>query len=89
MLVQDELTQLINEWVAKHRQSQADVAADPDHDGDLLANGALDSMGFVELLVHIESVVGKKVDLTDLDPSEFTSVSGLSRTLLNSWNRTV
>lgn len=89
MLVQNELTQLINDWVAKHRIRHDEVTADPGPDGDLLAQGTLDSMGFVELLVHIESVVGKKVDLTDLDPSEFTSVSGLSKTLLNSWNRTV
>lgn len=88
MMRQDELNDLINEWVVKHRKDGHNGATALPGDGDLFGSGALDSMGFAELLVHIESVVGKKVDLIDLDPNEFSSVNGLSKSLLNSWNRT-
>jgi acyl carrier protein len=49
---------------------------------DLIGGGWLDSMGFVELLVYIQSVIGKEIDLSDLDPLEFTSIRGLVQGLI-------
>ena len=87
MLQEEQLSGLIKEWVIQnHKGSGAGVTDFTDAD-DLLASGALDSMGFVELLLYVESMIGKKVDLTDLDPNEFTSIRGLSRSLLDSWSR--
>ena len=88
MLQEEGLSGLIKEWVIKnHKGYEIGAPCFTDND-DLLANGALDSMGFVELLVYVESMTGKQIDLTDLDPNEFTSIKGLSRSLLNSWTRT-
>lgn len=88
MLQEEQLSGLIKEWVIQNHKGYEAGVTDFTNNDDLLASGALDSMGFVELLVHVESIVGKKVDLTDLDPNEFTSIRGLSKSLLNSWSRT-
>lgn len=88
MLQQEQLSGLIKEWVIKNGQGHDASTTGFSDDGDLLASGALDSIGFMELLVYVESIIGKKIDLTDLDPNEFTSIRGLSQSLLNSWSRT-
>lgn len=88
MLQEEQLSGLIKEWVIKNRLGHEASVTDYADDSDLLASGALDSMGFMELLVYVESIIGKTIDLTDLDPDEFTSIRGLSQSLLNSWSRT-
>ena len=49
---------------------------------NLIESGLLDSIGFVELIVFMEGEMGCNIDLTDVDPSEFTTVKGLSRIAL-------
>jgi acyl carrier protein len=88
MLQQEQLSGLIREWVVKNRQASEPGGSDLSEEGDLLASGALDSMGFVQLLLYVESVTGNKVDLTDLDPNEFTSIRGLSKSLMSAWSKT-
>jgi len=88
MLREEQLSGLIRDWVTTNHQGNDAGVTDFGEDDDLLASGALDSMGFIELLVHVESIIGKKIDLTDLDPNEFTSIRGLSQNLLNSWSKT-
>jgi acyl carrier protein len=83
MLYEEELSSLIREWIIRNQQSPNSTRIDAKEDMDLIANGVLDSMGFIELLVYIESVTGNKIDLSDLDPIEFTSIRGLSRSVLN------
>jgi acyl carrier protein len=46
-------------------------------DRDLIADGLLDSVGFIELLLFVERETGYKVDLSDIDPSQFTTLRGL------------
>jgi acyl carrier protein len=80
------MTNLIIQWVRDHRQS--DHFSDPEitEDTDLMAAGLLDSFGFIELLLFVEGQSGNKVDLTDVDPSEFTAVKGLCNIALSGSN---
>lgn len=55
---------------------------DVDNSTSLLAQGVLDSMSFLEFIVEVESNFNIELDLSDLDPSEFTSLDNLI-TLLN------
>jgi acyl carrier protein len=79
-----QITNLIIEWVREHRLS--DPLPDPEitEETDLMAAGLLDSFGFIDLLLFVESQTGTKVDLTDVDPSEFTVVKGLCNIALSS-----
>ena len=74
-----ELRQLVRTWVrGNSRAPNAREMAIAD-DTDLLATGLLDSLGFVELLAYVEQTTGRQVDLSDADPSEFTTVQGFCR----------
>jgi len=79
---EDELADLIINWVRQNRQTNGSAPLEISRDTDLLRSGLLDSFGFVELIVFIESLNGFKVELTDVDPEEFSVVRGLSRIVL-------
>ena len=67
---------LVKQWVRSNSrapEAKHDAIGD---DTDLLATGLLDSLGFVELLAYVEHTTGRQVDLSDADPSEFTTVQG-------------
>jgi acyl carrier protein len=46
----------------------------PSRDTDLFEAGALDSLAFVELLVHLEREFGRPIPIEDLDISDFRSI---------------
>jgi acyl carrier protein len=50
----------------------------PSPDADLIEAGAIDSMGFVDLLHHLESEFGLRLRLEDLDIDHFRSVSRIA-----------
>jgi acyl carrier protein len=56
----------------------------PEIDGqsNLLDLGVLDSLGFVQMLMGLETEFGLEMDLTEMDPEEFTSLQGLVATAL-------
>ena len=83
MMQHRELSRQIRDWIVKNQQNPFVDAVEVDDRIDLIASGALDSMAFIELLVHIESITGEKIDLGELDPSEFTTIDGLARSVLN------
>lgn len=87
MVTEKALNSLIKEWVTSNGQTLDSVNVDVKEDTDLIANGILDSMGFIELLVFVESITGQRIDLSDLDPNEFTSIQGLSRSIINGGSR--
>lgn len=47
-------------------------------DLDLRASGAIDSLGFVELVVELEETFGVELELEDLDPETLTVLGPLS-----------
>jgi acyl carrier protein len=78
-----ELDNLIVNWVRKHIQTNRNGRVEITEHTDLMTSGLLDSITFVELVVFIETQIGRNIDLTDVDPEEFSTVNGLSRIALN------
>jgi len=72
-----QLTNLIIQWVRENTQSDRFSEPEITEDTDLMASGLLDSFGFIDLLVFVESQTGIKVNLADVDPGEFTVIRGL------------
>lgn len=58
-------------------ESQLDLVV-PSADTDLFESGALDSLSFVKLLLHIETDFGIAVSLEELDLDEFRSVAAIA-----------
>jgi acyl carrier protein len=54
-----------------------DVAAPP-ADLDLRACGAIDSLGFIELVTELEEVFGVELELEDMDPERLTMLEPLA-----------
>jgi acyl carrier protein len=77
-----ELVDLIIKWVRKNAQTNGSGQVELTVHTNLMESGLLDSIGFVELIVFMESKTGSNIDLTDVDPSEFTTVNGLSQIAL-------
>lgn len=46
---------------------------------DMLAEGVIDSLGFLELIVELESRLGVEIDLSDMNPEQLARVGPLSR----------
>lgn len=74
MVTEEALGQLIKQWIVDHGHASGIEVAD---DLDLLASGALDSMGFIELLAYTETVIGQQLDLRKLDLDACSSIHGL------------
>jgi acyl carrier protein len=85
-LKQNELTDLIIQWVRNNRQPGDFSNPEITESTDLMAAGLLDSFGFVDLLLFLEAQTGTRVDLTDVDPSEFTVVKSLCNIVVASRN---
>ena len=77
-----EVVDLIIKWVKKNTQANGNGRVEVAWHTDLMETGLLDSIGFVQLIVFMERKIGCNIDLTDVDPSEFTTVIGLSRIAL-------
>ncbi|GMV51505.1 acyl carrier protein [Nitrospirales bacterium NOB] len=76
---EEALAKHLTEWV---KQGRGTVGADlPEfsEDTDLIAAGILDSRGFIEMMLEVEQQTGNRIDLNDVDPSEFTTIRGLCR----------
>jgi acyl carrier protein len=67
--LEQRITRLLSERMAREI---------PSTDADLIDAGAIDSMGFVDLLHHLESEFGLRLRLEDLDIDQFRSVSRIA-----------
>lgn len=79
---QEQLQQAVIQWIQanKRTSNQVEISADT----ELLGTGILDSFGFLDLIMHIESATGIQIDLADADPGEFAVVRGLCNLALKS-----
>ena len=75
---EEKLTAEVLSWVTQNSRNP-DMKEPIDGSTDLLAAGILDSVAFVELMLVIEQLSGCKIDLGELDPEVFSTVSGLCR----------
>jgi acyl carrier protein len=74
-MTQDQFLELLTNWVRSNKQTSESFQITPDT--ELLGSGLLDSFDFLDLIVHIESQTGRKIDLAVADPNEFSLVRGL------------
>jgi acyl carrier protein len=74
-MTQDQFLELLTNWVRSNKHTPASFRITPDT--ELLGSGLLDSFDFLDLIVHIESQTGHKIDLAVADPNEFSMVRGL------------
>ena len=73
----EELVGIASGWIREKAADRhgPDVAITPET--DLLSAGVLDSLGFIELVAFLEETTGRQIDLTDIEPEQFTTVVGL------------
>jgi acyl carrier protein len=84
-MTEAKLIDLVIEWVKQNHQAPASPpGVEINANTDLLSSGLIDSFGFVDLIMYIESLDGWRVDLSDADPSEFTVIKGLCGIALRS-----
>jgi acyl carrier protein len=74
-MTQDQFVEIISSWLRGNKQTSDNQQISADT--ELLGSGLLDSFDFLDLIVHIESQTGRKIDLSVLDPNEFATVRGL------------
>jgi acyl carrier protein len=79
---QEQLQQLVIQWIEANKRTSNHVGISAET--ELLGTGILDSFGFLDLIMHIESKTGLQVDLADADPGEFAIVRGLCNLALKS-----
>jgi len=76
-LTQDELLNLIIQWVRENGQTGEFPDQKITAETDLMAAGLLDSFGFIDLVLFLEAQCGARINLAEVDPGEFTVVMGL------------
>src|SRR5581483_3167121 len=59
----EQLQQLLIEWIKANKRTSTDIEITPET--ELLGSGLLDSFGFLDLIVYIESNTGFQIDLAD------------------------
>jgi acyl carrier protein len=74
-MTQDQFVELLTNWLRANKQFSANLQISPDT--ELLGSGILDSFDFLDLIVHIESKIAAKIDLSAADPNQFATVRGL------------
>lgn len=53
----------------------------PSADTDLFASGLVDSLTFVELLVHLEEEFGRRISLDELELEDLRSIERIARVM--------
>jgi acyl carrier protein len=81
-MTHDQLQQLVVEWIKANKRTSNHLEISGDT--ELLGTGILDSFGFLDLIMHIESKAGLQIDLAEADPAEFAVVRGLCNLALKS-----
>jgi acyl carrier protein len=72
-----ELMDLVIDWLKQNKLPTDDDNSPILPNTDLVTSGLLDSLGLVELIQFIETQVGCRIDLMDVEPSEFTVLGDL------------
>jgi len=62
-----------------HRIFRDGLELDVEVDTDVIAGGMLDSLAFVQLLLALEEEFGVKIDLSELELEDFSSVARVAR----------
>jgi acyl carrier protein len=74
-MTQDQFLELLIDWLRANKQFSPNLQISPET--ELLGSGLLDSFDFLDLIVHIETKLSVKIDLSVADPNQFSTVRGL------------
>jgi acyl carrier protein len=72
----------VREHLAQVAQEKGIDLPEISGESNLLDLGVLDSLGFVQMLMSLEAEFDLELDLTEMDPEDFTSLQGLVATAL-------
>ena len=86
----EEVRQFLFAWLGENtRFLIGDEALEMEitDDLNLVAGGVIDSLGFLNLLTALEERFGIEVDLSEVEPSEFSTPAGLIKAVVQSSER--
>jgi acyl carrier protein len=69
------LRQLILDWLDDNYHFGEAARRVGSDDTSFLKNGILDSLGFLQLVLHLESTLGIKIDRKQLSPKNFDTLN--------------
>lgn len=75
----------IDRWVREHVAATAALELPPGR--NLIADGVIDSLGFLNLVGALETEFSVELDFGDREPEEFTTIGGLSGVVVASGGR--
>ena len=81
-----ELIDVVIHWLHENAHTNGFAELEITPETDLIASGLLTSLGIIDLLVFIEGRTNCRIDLTDVEPSEFSVIEGLCRLALRNQN---
>jgi acyl carrier protein len=74
----EEVKTIVLSVITRSAPLRPDLSSVPDS-FNLFAEGAVDSFGFLELLLELERRFGIEIDLSGLRPEQFGEIGALSR----------
>ncbi|MBL10452.1 MAG: hypothetical protein CL402_08070 [Acidiferrobacteraceae bacterium] len=80
--VQIQLLNILKPKLELFNKDPGEVALDE----SLMELGILDSMSFLEFIVSLEEIFQTELDLSELEPSEFSTIQKLSKLIIQSRN---
>jgi acyl carrier protein len=81
-LSSDTLDAFIRAWLSPRIAGLGVRAEEVERSASLTGTGLIDSSEFLELLTAVERHFGLELDLSDSEPAQFTTISGLTATVL-------
>jgi len=74
----EETSKKVKEFILEELRNRAGDIDDKNMEENFIESGVIDSLGFLELLMAIEQKFNAQINFTELDPSEFTTLKGLT-----------
>lgn len=71
------LRQLVIDWLDDNYHFGEAATVIGDDDRSFLKNGVLDSLGFVKLILHLETTLGVQIERKRLTPGTFDSLRSI------------
>ena len=84
LIQENALVASVLTWIREHKLPGNLEAAAITEDIDFIANGLLDSMGLIDLLLFVEEQTGRPIDLKIVEPKDICVVKNLCQIALGS-----
>jgi acyl carrier protein len=82
LIQENALVASVLTWIREHKLLRNLEETAITEDTDLIANGLLDSMGLIDLLLFVEEQTGRPIDLKVVEPEDICVVKNLCRIAL-------